>query len=832
MIENNINEQENKEKDLFPFLNFQTLYTGVILNWKWLVLSLLIFLGLAQAYLRYTTPIYSVSAKMLIKEEDRGRSSRSSLQSATSFGVISNSTGLYNEMEILKSRDIATEVVRDLKLYATYNSVGRVRNLILYRNQPISVDIDAEHLDRLLSPIFLEITRKGNEYHVSGSCTAPQSAGGQSGARQINRILSSFPATINTAAGRLTFTKNEGAELEKGGTMTVLIQTPESAAYRYAAALSIVPNTNTTTIAQLSITDEVARRAQDYLVQLVNVYNRQANEDKNEVAKRTEEFINGRLEKINAELNETEGSLENYKKRHQLIEVRMSAGQAMGNADTYEQRLNEVNMQIALFNSVQHYMGQSGHKYQLLPANIGITDAGIADQINKYNEVVLERNRRLLSASENSPVITPLTEQLNELSTAIRKTMAQARRNLEIQRSNIASQFGKYQGQISSTPEQERIMTQIGRQQDVKSGLYLMLLQKREENSISLAATADKGRLIDAPSGGSRISPQSSVIMGVAFVLGLAFPILILFVLQLFHYKIEGRNDVERLTKLPILADVAVANDHAKTRGDIVVHENKNNQMEEIFRSIRTNLQFMMKEHEKVIMFTSTTSGEGKTFNAANLAVSFALLNKKVVLVGLDIRKPRLAELFEIDNHKNGITNVLILDDPTEEDIAAELLPSEVNRNLDLLMSGPIPPNPAELIARPSLEKILNILKEKYDYVIIDTAPIGLVTDTLQISRVADTTVYVCRADYTPKESFKYINTLAEEKKLPNMSIVINGIDMSKKKYGYYYGYGRYGKYGKYGRYGKYGNYRSYGNTYGSYVNSHYGDKNDSSIKL
>ena len=476
-------------------------------------------------------------------------------------------------------------------------------------------------------------------------------------------------------------------------------------------------------------------------------------------------------------------------------------------------------------------MNQSGNKYQTLPSNVGLSDQSATELINKYNELVLERNRRLNSASETSPVVTTLTTQLDELTSSIRRAMSQARKSLDIQRNSIASQFGKYQGQISSSPEQERIMTQIGRQQDVKSGLYLMLLQKREENSISLAATADKGRLIDAPSLGGQISPKPNTVWLIAIIIGLALPLGIIVLLQLLHYKIEGRKDVEKLTSLPILADVAVANDSAKTRGDIVVHENKNNQMEEIFRSIRTNLQFMITETQKVIMFTSTTSGEGKTFNAANLAVSFALLNKKVILVGLDIRKPRLAELFEIDNHHNGITNLLGLDTITKQELHKEIISSEVNNNLDLLMSGPIPPNPAELVARHTLDEVINMLKEEYDYIIIDTAPIGLVTDTMQIGRVADATVYVCRADYTPKDSFIFINKLAAEKKLPNMSLIINGIDMSKKKHSYYYGYGKYGKYGRYGQYGKHNSYGSYGSGYGNYANSHYGDKNDTSIK-
>jgi len=280
---------------------------------------------------------------------------------------------------------------------------------------------------------------------------------------------------------------------------------------------------------------------------------------------------------------------------------------------------------------------------------------------------------------------------------------------------------------------------------------------------------------------------------------------------------------------------VPVASEQAKGKAGIVVKENQNNQMEEIFRSLRTNLQFMMKQNDKVILFTSSTSGEGKTFNCANLSVSFALLGKKVILVGLDIRRPRLAELFEIKDHHHGISTLLTKDAPTWEEVNSQVIHSGVNDNLDLLMAGPIPPNPTELIARQSLETIFNELRAHYDIIVVDTAPVGLVTDTLQIGRVADVTAYICRADYTPKASFDMINSLAVEKKLPNMAVVINGIDMSKRKYGYAYGYGRYGKYGRYGQYkkGKYSSYGQYGNygSYGNYNNSHYGNPNDKSVK-
>ncbi len=378
------------------------------------------------------------------------------------------------------------------------------------------------------------------------------------------------------------------------------------------------------------------------------------------------------------------------------------------------------------------------------------------------------------------------------------------------------------------------MLNQIGRQQEVKSGLYLLLLQKREENSISLAATADKGKLIDEPQMGGRVSPKSSIIMLVAIVLGVGIPFIILYILQLMRYRIEGRDDVMRLTKQPLVADVPVASDAIKSSAGIVVQANKNNQIDEVFRSLRTNIQFMMKEDDKVILFTSSTSGEGKTFLAANLAVSFALLGKKVILCGCDIRKPALGRLFNISDLHQGITVLLNKAKVTEADVVDQISASGVNDNLDVLMAGPVPPNPTELLARDNMRQMMEILRSRYDYIILDTAPVGLVTDTIEVARYADVNCYVCRADYTPKSNLGLLNALAEEKKLNNVCVVLNGVDMSKKKYGYYYGYGKYGKYGRYGRYGYgrygYGNYGSYGN-YGNYANSTYGDKDDNSIK-
>ena len=836
--------QENEEKSSF---DFATIYTVLILNWKWFVLSLIICMGAAHIYLRYATPIYQSAAKLLIKDDEGSGSRRggNSIQSATNLGIISNSNGIDNEMEILKSRTLAQQAVYDLKLYVNYRHEGKLKDHVLYGDQEVNIDMDLEHLKKLNAPMNFKITREGRNYHVTGSYYVPiDNNSFNPEAVNIDKTFSALPATIGTRVGIVKFTLNGNYMLRDGESLKATMIAPEIAAGKYVGSLNVAQASKTTTIVDLVLNDEIPQRAIDYLKQLAIVYNRQANEDKNEIAVRTEQFINQRLEKINAELGNTEGQLENYKKRNNMVELKMNASQAVANADQYAQKLNEANTQVALLDELTKYMNEPSNRHQPIPSNVGLSDASATSLINEYNRIALQRNQLLHSASENSPTVTPLTAQLDDLNSSIKRAMTQARAGLKIQRNSIAAQAGKYEGQINNTPEQERMLTQIGRQQEVKSGLYLMLLQKREENSISLAATADKGKLIDNPVFAGKVTPKNSMIMLIALILGLAIPAGILFLLEFFRYKIEGHNDVAKLTNLPIIADVAIASERAKTKADIVVHENKNNLMEEIFRSLRTNLQFLLKQHDKVIMFTSTISGEGKTFIASNVAISFALLGKKVVLVGLDIRKPRLAELFEIDNYNHGITNLLVKDEVNWNNVKEQITPSGINDNLDILMAGPVPPNPGELVTRESLEQTIEHLKEHYDYILLDTAPVGLVTDTLVLGRISNATVYVCRADFTQKASFGLINSLSMEKKLPNMSIVLNGVDLSKKKYGYYYGYGKYGKYGKYGNYAMYGSkgkygyksygYGSYGSYYGSYGNyskSHYGDINDDSVK-
>lgn len=818
------------------WLNFQNIFTIFILNWKWFALSLVVFMAGAVLYLRYTTPIYCVSAKMLIKDDKQNRrNGNNMLANMQDLGIMTNSSGFENEMEILQSRVLLRDAVKELKLYTDYFSKGTIKEQIIYGSQPFTVDIDELSLDSMdlvlleeSRSIEMDISQNENTIKVEGKLL------------KNGKVLSVFnfepkqlPSTYKTQYGILTFTRTPKSHLpgtEGEHEWKAVIRPPMQVARGYLANMDVASTSKLTSIAEITLNDANVRRGLDFLNQLAISYNHQANADKNEIALKTEEFINERINKINEELGNTEGTLEKYKKQNTVTQLEMDATQSLQMSSEYSSKLSEANSQILLLDYLREFVDNPANQYKIIPSNVGMTDQASTTLISNYNQVVQDRNRLLKVASEQAPQVVALTSTLDELQSSIRTALMQARRSADIQRQGIQKQYAKYQGRLGSTPEQERVLTEIGRQQEVRSGLYLMLLQKREENSISLAATADKGKLIDEPQLVGKVKPKSAIIMIVSLILGLGLPLAIFLLLKLLQYQLEGHDDLEKLTKLPIIADVPVASEHAKSAAGIVVRENQNNQMDEVFRSLRTNIQFMIKENEKTILFTSSTSGEGKTFLAANLAVSFALLGKRVILCGLDIRKPALGKLFDIKTERSvGISKLLATDKVTYDEIQNQIIKSGVNDNLDLLLAGPVPPNPTELLARKNLSEIHDFLRNQYDYVILDTAPVGLVTDTLQVAKFANICCYVTRADYTAKSDIGIVNTLANEHKLINPCLILNGVDMSKKKYGYYYGYGTYGKYGRYGRYG-YGRYGRYG-AYGNYADSRYSNAKDNSIK-
>ncbi len=821
-------ELQSEEQFDTSFLNLGFFIKTIVLYWQWFVFSIIICLSIAAVYLRYTPSVYNVSAKLLIKDDDNMPRSRSmnSIQAAENLGMMTMTNGFDNELEILSSKTLAYDAVKELKLYVDYVGEGRVKDKTIYGNLPIKVDLDEAHLEDLNTNVVVRVTRiEGNQFSVEGSFVARDKS-----KRTFSR-KGKLPMFIPTSVGRVSVVPNAKfiRSWETNNYIEATICNPRLAAMGYAKAIGVAPVSKTTTIAELSLNDVVVDRALDYLNCLVDKYNYQANEDKNTIARRTELFINDRIKKIDVELGSTDGAIEHFKRGNNIPDATVNAAASFTQSDAADNEVKDKNTQILLLESIRDYMNQPQNKYMTLPSNVGLSDAATASLITQYNTIALERQKLLRSASKISPAAEIKTTQLDDLFLAIKRSLDHAKRQLEMERKNIYEKYAKYSGQLSQSPSQERVLTEIGREQSVKSNLYIMLLQKREENSISLAATVDKGKMIDVPEYAGKVSPKKMIVFLIAFILGIAIPIAIIVLIEFLRFRIEGHDDVEKLSKLPIVADIAVANNRHKTKGDIVVHENRNNQMEEIFRGMRTNLQFMLEEGKNVILFTSSTSGEGKTFVTGNLAVSYALLGKKVVMVGLDIRRPRLASLFEMPKSDKGVTTLLSMQNITVEDVKDAIVPSGVNKNLDVLLAGPIPPNPAELISKNTLDQLFEVLRKEYDYVMVDTAPIGLVSDTLSLGRIADVSVIVVRADYTEKTAFKMLNNLAYSGKLPHACIAINGIDMSQRKYGYAYGYGRYGKYGKYGGYG-YGKY-GYGYGYGSYSSSHYGNPDDDSVK-
>ena len=584
--------------------------------------------------------------------------------------------------------------------------------------------------------------------------------------------------------------------------ITAFINRPFSVAKGYANSLSIAPTSKTTSVVVISLKNTNPRRGKDFINKLLEMYNINANNDKNEVAQKTAEFIDERIGIISKELGSTEQDLENFKRTAGITDLSSEAQIALtGNAE-YEKKRVENQTQINLIVDLQKYL--QGNEYEVLPANVGLHDGGLVGAISRYNEMLIERNRLLRTSTESNPAIVNLNTSIRAMRSNVQATLDATLKGLQITKADLDREASRYSRRISDAPTQERQFVSIARQQEIKAGLYLMLLQKREENAITLAATANNAKIIDAAiADDNPVSPKRMMVYLVALLFGIGIPVGIIYLIGLTKFKIEGRSDVEKLTSLPVIGDIPLADEKS---GSIAVFENQNNLMSETFRNVRTNLQFMLENGRNVILVTSTISGEGKSFVSSNLAISLSLLGKKVVIVGLDIRKPGLNKVFNLSRKEQGITQFLTNPAVNLMDLVQ---PSDINRNLFILPGGAVPPNPTELLARDGLEKAIETLKANFDYVILDTAPVGMVTDTLLIGRTADLSVYVCRADYTRKAEFTLINELMENNKLPNLCIVINGLDLQKKKYGYYYGYGKYGKHYGYGR--RYG----YGYGYG-----------------
>ena len=799
MKETDFNEaQESKEENI----DVKELLFKYLIHWPWFVGAVVACLIAAWVYLYISTPVYNISATVLIKDDKKGGSAGmlSGLESLGLDGMISSSQNIDNEIEVLRSKTIVKEVVEDLGLYISYADKDEFPSRNLYKTSPVQVSLTPQEADLLEKPMIVEMALQ-----PQGSLDVNVKIGDDEYQKHFEKLPAVFPTNKGTLAFFQTLdsilpSKKSSEEIvgveRTVRNITAVINKPLAVAKGYCGSMTIEPTSKTTSVAVISLKNSNVQRGKDFINKLLEMYNINTNNDKNEVAQKTAEFINERIGIISKELGSTEKDLESFKRGAGITDLTSDAQIALTGSAEYEKKRVENQTQINLLQDLQKYMRNEG--YEVLPSNIGLQDVNLAAAINRYNDVLVERKRLLRTSTENNPTIINLDTSIDAMKENVQVSLDRVLRGLYITKADLDREANRYSRRISEAPGQEREFVSIARQQEIKAGLYLMLLQKREENAITLAATANNAKIIDdAIADDAPVSPKGKMIYLVALVLGVGIPVGVIYLLELTKFKIEGRSDVEKLTSVPIVGDIPLTDEK---QGAIAVFENQNNLMSETFRNIRTNLQFMLENDKKVILVTSTVSGEGKSFISANLAISLSLLGKKVIIVGLDIRKPGLNKVFNIPRKEVGITQYLA---NPEKNLMDLVQLSDVSKNLYILPGGTVPPNPTELLARDGLDKAIETLKKNFDYVILDTAPVGMVTDTLLIGRVADLSVYVCRADYTHKNEYTLINELAEKDKLPSLCTVINGLDLKKRKYGYYYGYGKYGKYYGYGkRYG------------------------------
>ena len=693
-----LREADDKEIDI------QELLFKYLIHWPWFVGAVIVCLISAYIYLYVATPVYNISATVLIKDDKKGGSSNNvaGLDELGLSGLITSSQSIDNEIEVLRSKTLVKEVVNYLNLYVTYQDDDQIPSKELYKTSPVQVNMTPQEAEKLKTKVVIEMV-----LHPQGSLDVNVKMED----KEIQKHFEKLPAILPTNQGTLSFfqttdsissKKNEevGSPVQDMRHITATISQPMNVARRYCENLSIEPTSKTTSVVTVSLKNSSLQRGQDFINQLLEMYNRNTNNDKNEIAQKTAEFIDERIGIISKELGSTEADLETFKRDAGITDLSSDA-----------QKQVENRTQISLVEDLKKYLGHN--EYEILPSNVGLKDITLAAQIDRYNEMLIERKRLLRTSTENNPAIINLDTSIRATKANVQATLEGTLQGLFITKADLDREAKRYMRRISDAPGQERQYVSIARQQEIKAGLYLMLLQKREENAIMLAATANNAKIIDdAIADVIPVSPKRSIIYLAALCLGIAIPVVVIYMIDLTKFKIEGRADVEKLTSVPIAGDIPLTDEKNTKEGSIAVFENQNNLMSETFRNIRTNIQFMLQNNKKVILVTSTVSGEGKSFTSANLAISLSLLGKKVVIVGLDIRKPGLNKVFNLSSKEKGITQYLA---NPEMDLMSLVQLSDVNRNLYILPGGTVPPNPTELLARDGLDKAIEILKKNFD---------------------------------------------------------------------------------------------------------------------
>ncbi|MBR4989234.1 MAG: polysaccharide biosynthesis tyrosine autokinase [Bacteroidaceae bacterium] len=772
-------------------------------SWKLFLVSIVLCLLGAGAYLYFAIPQYRVTAKILLSDSQKGSFS-SQTDMLADFGYQMANSNVENEIEVINSMSVARSAVYSSGVYISYYNVNIKETPIYKKASPINVSVSPVVLSDIKIPIRIFFKLNGEQpVNVRYECIN-ETLGYNIETSDV--AIKEFPYVLKTVFGDvLVEDKRTVEENPEPMELMVVINPLEATARKYTAQLSAAPVSKTSSVAILAVNTPVPGAGVDYLNAVIESYNNVTNEDKRQVARKTETFINSRLVLLRKELAEKEGYLAQYKKDNQLIDPKFDASQVVQSKSSYVKQLEELDMLIESSKYLSHFVNNPANNMKVIPTTFGMTiDQSLLTLINNYNREVVERNQLLQTATEDNPLLKSITVRVRAMQDDLRAAINALNNSLAVQRDAILMLVENYTDRFEMSPEIERELLALTRECDIKSGLYVMLLQKFEENALSLAVTADNLRCIDAPTIGGAVSPNRKMIIMVALFLGLAIPAGILYILSLINTKISSVEETSKMFTVPLVGTIPFSYKVKGRSSSVIVVDNKTNTvLTESFRSLRTNLQFVMKNTSgKVILLTSTMSGEGKTFVSSNLAVSIALLGKKVLLIGADIRCPRLAEMFNFNPKDEGLTSYLAADINDLDILDRCIKAPGIVEGCDLLPAGIVPPNPTELLSSANFDRAIEYLKTKYDYILIDSAPIGIVSDAVIVSRVSDVVVYVLRMDYSHKDDVYFMNRVVAEGKLENVSVVINGENDKKKHHyasrsryiGYGYGDSVYGK--------------------------------------
>lgn len=746
--------------------------TRILKNWYWFFISCFLF-GVLGIYKYFsTTPQYEVDSRIMIRSNEADKT----LPQMDMMQMMGLGGGkmVEDEMAILTSRDILTQVVSELDLQSEY----RKKRYLRWEGQYPSRDLTVEY-----PPVFLDTTKKFVKIKlcVRKDDYAVKVQYGKW--RHSRHTVKDITQPFNTCAGEIYFTIHRPMETGKKYKIFTLPMLPAVDKYAQAIQADIL-NKESNVIVINTVTD-MPQRAIDFMKKEIELYNLDAVIDKNLMASNTATFIEDRLRLIEEELSVAEAEVEQYKENYGIVDLTSEAGLYLRESAEYKKRVAEIETQLNLVKYVADYVSDDSKAENLIPANLGIADGSLISLIAEYNRMVLNKMRVQRTAMDNNPVVGQMDRQLAVMRENIITSIASVSNSLKISKQDLEKRYGNVESQRGDIPSQERKYREVARNKQLKESLYLYLYEKREENALTLASTIMPAKVIAQPQMNPTASaPRLKIIGLICLILGCGFPFAVIYLYYIFNNRLEDdTKELERKTKMPF-GGALVQNHHGE---HVAVREGVNSVSAELFRSLRTNIGFMIPSAKKnpVILVTSSVNGEGKSYVATNLAISLSLLNKKVALVGLDIRKPMLSTYLGLSS-EGCLTSYLSDDSYSIDDL---VVPSEFS-NLDILPSGIIPPNPNELLQSDRLDQLFAELRQRYDYVIVDSAPVAMVSDTFQLSRVADMTVYVCRARYTTFDLIDFLNQVNEQKRLPNIVTVLNGVNAKNIGYGYGYGYG------------------------------------------